>query len=115
MKMTVLLTAVLSVLYICWKSLEPLPQAMLYPAQAIKRAAVTPAEPALPVQVAAPRKSVAELREELAHVDHELARAGYPEVMLDARLSESEREELISKVLYSTDLFDRIVRLKTAK
>ena len=115
MKTTVLLTTVLSVLYICWRSLEPVPQAMLYPASsaAMKAASVKSPAPAAVPPAVAPR--VEDLREELAQLDHELARAGYPEVMMDARLSENEREELLAKVMQSTDLFSRIVRMKIAK
>jgi hypothetical protein len=61
-----------------------------------------------------PQNEETQLREQLAQLDHELARAGYPEVLLDDRLSEAEREELISKVLVSTNLYSQIVRLKIA-
>jgi len=110
MKKAILLTALFAALYNCWKSTEPIPQSIpLAPRRwpAIKNA---PAES----PPAAKKENFEDLREELAQVDHELARAGYPEVMLDTRLSETEREELIAKVNHSTELYTRIVRMKIA-
>ena len=57
----------------------------------------------------------AELRRltfELAEVDDELGRLGYPKVMLDERLSEVERSQIVAKVLRASELHNQIVRLR---
>lgn len=112
MKKTILLVMLLPALYICWKSSEPLPQkpGSNWPHPSDFSAQTTIG----PERKPSPPEDAEALREELAQLDHEIARAGYPEVMMDERLREDEREELISKVLRSTKLFNRILQLRVA-
>ncbi len=121
MKKTIFFLSALT-LYISWTQLQPTPASKpsttekielpKHPALLAEKPESTPAP--LPLPLPLPVEDEAHLREKLAQLDHELARAGYPEVLVDERLSEAEREELISKVLLSTSLYSQIVRLKIA-
>jgi hypothetical protein len=119
MKKTIFFLSALT-LYISWTQLQPTPASKPSTTEKIE----LPKHPALladepkstpaPLPIPIPVEDEAHLREKLAQLDHELARAGYPEVLVDERLSEAEREELISKVLLSTRLYSQIVRQKLA-
>lgn len=115
MKKLFALSLVFCVPYICWKSLQPVAESSLIPIRrpTLPKVDSPPAQEQTHLNNPA-KDNLTSLSEELAQLDHEIARAGYPEVMSDERLSEDEREELISKVLKSTRLFDRIMRLRVA-
>lgn len=66
-------------------------------------------------QMAELSKEVTRLQEQLETLDQELRNVGYPEIMLDNRLSETEREALVEKVVTASRLFERISLLNLAK
>lgn len=115
MKKTIFAVCALTI-HMCWLALQPVSPSAPFPGRKTQVPVPATLAEKMPIAetlpVANPNES--QLREELAQIDHELARAGYPEVLLDERLSEAEREELISKVLRSTELYDRIVRMRVA-
>lgn len=56
-----------------------------------------------------------QLNRKLKVIDQELEKAGYPKVMLDERLSESDREQIIGKLLAASQLQERISLLNLQK
>ncbi len=56
-----------------------------------------------------------QLNHKLQNIDHELEQVGYPKVMLDERLTESERNQIIDKLLAASQLQERISLLTLKK
>lgn len=59
--------------------------------------------------------SIQKLENELADLDHELDMIGYPQVMLDERVSESEKAQIVDKVLTASTLQNKISQLSIRK
>lgn len=82
------------------------------PAQEAMTPALAAAKPSpVPDRVTEVSAEIEKLSNQLAEVDQELTALGYPDVMLDERLSEAERERIVDKVLTANRIHNVITML----
>lgn len=58
---------------------------------------------------------IAQMKKQLQDTDQELRHAGFPDILLDERLTESERNRILDKVKLSTEIQTKLSRLQILK
>lgn len=91
----------------------PAPTVLTAPvvAQALKESQPSVSQPSIADRVHQVSAEIEKLSSQLAEVDQELAALGYPEVMLDERLNEADRERIVNKVLTASRIHNVMTML----
>lgn len=84
------------------------PAPALDPASAAAKLGIEPG----PTQLQEISKKIDELSEKAAILEHELRVIGYPKVMLDDRLTEAEKTDIVNTVMSASALHNQIALLK---